>query len=113
MASLSSFTTPAGFQDPKILKGSIFIYRLFDVAEEIRVNQLEKVLLNQRGPEKFNVPKFIDRALVMKQPPMAFGLGDVTLSVDGSDVQASLIEKMRDLGIINLNNQIAIEPGTL
>ncbi len=112
MASLTTFTTPAGFKDPKIAKGHILVYRLFDVAESIKVNELEKVLLNQRGAEKFNVPKFIDRALVMKQPPMAYGLGDVTLNVDGANVQANLIAKMRDYGVISLIYQIPIEPST-
>lgn len=112
MASLAQFSTPQGFKDPAIAKGHILVYRLFDVAEDIKVNDLEKLLLNQRGPEKFNVPKFIDRALVMKQPPMVYGLGNVTLSVDGQDVQANLLAKMRDYGVISFIYQIPIEPGT-
>lgn len=112
MASLSTFTTPAGFKDPRIAKGHILVYRLFDVAEEIKIDQLEKLLLSQGGPEKFNVPKFIDRALVMKKPPISFGLGDIKLKVDGQEVSVGLSAKMRDYGVISLIYTIPIEPGT-
>lgn len=98
--------------NPRVKRGSIFVYRLFDVAEEIRLPAVEALVRDFRGKDKFKVPKFIDRALVMKNPPLAFGLGEQALHLGGLDVNAEILVKIRDFGVISVIYQIPIPTGT-
>lgn len=98
--------------NPKIKKGTILLYRLFDIAEEINMPRVEEILRDNRGPDVFKVPKFIDRGLVMKSRPVSFGLGAETLSIQGRDIQADVMCKVRDFGVLSLIYQIPIQSGT-
>lgn len=95
-----------------IKKGCLLVYRIFDVAEEINVSQIEAILRDNRGPDRFKVPKYIDRGIVMKNPPVTFGLGEEVINVRGREIKADVTVKVRDFGVISLTYQIKIEPGT-
>ena len=95
-----------------IKKGYLLLYRIFDVAEEINVSQIEAILRDNRGPDRFKVPKYIDRGIVMKNPPVTFGLGEEIIFVKGREIKAEVTVKVRDFGVLSLNYQIKIEPGT-
>ena len=41
----------------RIEKGSILIYRVFDIAEEIRLSQAEKIVSQLTGDLEFNSPQ--------------------------------------------------------
>jgi hypothetical protein len=96
----------------KVKKGSILVYRLFDVAEEINISAVDTILRNSQGPDRFNVPKYIDRAIVMKSPPVSFGLGQEKIIIQGRELTAQVFTKIRDFGVLSLIYQIYIEPGT-
>jgi hypothetical protein len=95
----------------KIKKGTILIYRIFDVAEEINISQVDAILRDNRGPDQFKVPKYIDRAIEMKNPPITFGLGTESIEIHGVQVKAEVLVKVRDFGVLSLIYQIPIEPG--
>lgn len=88
------------------------VYRVFDVAEEIVLPKVESLLRGFRGQEKFKVPKYIDRALIMKEPPLAFSLGEQSLEIAGKEFRAELVAKIRDFGVMSLIYNIPIAPGT-
>ncbi len=96
----------------KIQKGCILIYRLFDVAEEINMPQVQAILRDNRGPDHFKVPKYIDRAIEMKNPPVNFGLGEETIHIKGREIKADVLVKVRDFGVLSLIYQIPIASGT-
>lgn len=98
--------------NPRVKRGSILVYRVYDVAEWIQLPKIEAILRDFRGKDRFKVPKFIDRALIMKTPPLAFGLGEHILPLDGKQVKTEVLAKIRDFGVISLIFQIPIEPGT-
>lgn len=95
----------------KVKKGTILIYRIFDVAEEINISQVDAILRDNRGPDQFKVPKYIDRALEIKNPPITFGLGTETIRIQGHEIKADVLVKVRDFGVLSLIYQIPIEPG--
>jgi hypothetical protein len=97
---------------PSVKKGYLLVYRIFDVAEEINVTQVEAILRDHRGPDRFKVPKFIDRGIVMKNPPVTFGLGEEMINIKGREIKADVTVKIRDFGVLSLMYQIKIEPGT-
>jgi hypothetical protein len=96
----------------KVKKGSMLVYRLFDVSEEINMAAVDTILRNNQGPDRFNVPKYIDRAIVMKSPPVSFGLGQEKIIIQGKELNAQVFVKIRDFGVLSLIYQIPIESGT-
>lgn len=95
----------------QIKKGSVLVYRIFDIAEEINIPRAEASLKDIRGPDTFKVPKFIDRGIVVKSRPVAFGLGDVELNLKSSSHKVNVVGKVRDYGVLSLIYQIPIQPG--
>lgn len=95
----------------KIKKGTILIYRLFDIAEEITIPQVEAILQDNRGPDRFKVPKYIDRAIHLKNPPVTFGLGEEVITVNSRTMKADVVIKVRDFGVISIIYQINIPAG--
>lgn len=96
----------------KVKKGSVLVYRMFDIAEEVDMQKAEALLRDSRGQARFKVPKYIDRALIMKAAPVTFGYGEVDLQLKRSKKRATVSGKIRDYGVLSLVYQIPIEPGT-
>jgi len=96
----------------RVKKGSVFVYRIFDIAEEINIPKAEACLKDIRGRDSFKVPKFIDRGIVVKSPPVAFGLGEVEIKLEGGTYTAQVLGKVRDYGVLSLIYQIPIKEGT-
>jgi hypothetical protein len=95
-----------------IKKGSVLVYRIFDIAEEIDLAKAESLLKHIRGPDSFRVPKFIDRGLVMKSRPLAFELGKAYVKLDCGSFEMEVIGKVREFGVLSLVYELPIEPGT-
>lgn len=95
----------------RIKKGSVLIYRLFDVAEEINMPQIDAIMRDSRGPDRFRVPRYIDRALVMRNPPVSFGLGEQNLTIKDRQVKCDVLVKVRDFGVLSFVYQIHLTPG--
>lgn len=98
-------------QNVIIEKGSVLVYRIFDIAEEVRMDKTEALLKNSKGPDTFKVPKYIDRGIVMKSRPLTFGIGEVSLKLDCGVFSAEVYAKVRDYGVLTLIYQIALPEG--
>jgi len=95
----------------RIKRGSVLVYRIFDVAEEIDIPKAEASLQDIKGRETYKVPKYIDRAIVVKSPPVAFGLAPVELDLECGKFRAEVLGKIRDYGVLSLIYQIQIPEG--
>lgn len=95
----------------KIRKGTILVYRLFDIAEEINISQVEAILRDNRGPDRFKVPKYIDRAIHLKKPPVTFGMGEESFTIHNRTFKSDVVIKLRDFGVVSIIYQIPIAPG--
>lgn len=96
----------------RLKKASILVYRIFDVSEEINIAKVQAILRDNRGPHRFRVPKFIDRGIVIKNPPVTFGMGEEILRIRDQEVKAEVFVKVRDFGVLSILYQIPIDPGT-
>jgi len=95
-----------------IQKGSIYIYRVFDIAEEIDLLHAEKILRDSRREDKFQVPKNIDRALVIRTTPLLVNLHAQTIQTKNFSLRAEVSAKIRDYGVLSLIYQIPVLAGT-
>lgn len=98
--------------DLRIKKGTILLYRIFDIAEEVNISRVEEILRDNRGPDHFKVPKFVDRGIVMKSRPVSFGLGTEMVRFKEHEIHLDVMCKVRDFGVLSLIYQMTITPGT-
>lgn len=96
----------------RIRKGSVLVYRIFDIAEEIDLAKAETLLKLVRDVDDFRVPKFIDRGLVMRSRPLAFELGSVKVNLDCGAHEMNVIGKVRNFGVLSLIYEIPLRAGT-
>ena len=72
---------------------------------------MQAILRDNRGPDQFKVPKFIDRAIVMRNPPVTFGLGEEMIRLKGREIKADVLVKVRDFGALSIIYQIPLASG--
>lgn len=95
-----------------IKKGSVLVYRIFDIAEEIDLAKAETLLKTIRGPNAFRVPRFIDRGLLVKSKPLAFELPQVDVKLECGAFRMEVIGKVREYGVLSLVYEIPLREGT-
>lgn len=98
----------------QIQKGSITVLRVFDIAEEIRLETAEELLRNSgQGRHQFTaLPKSVGRALVVRAAPLVFSLEQCQLQFLGKSWPVDIHGKLRDFGVLSLDFQIQIPAGT-
>jgi len=92
------------------LKNSIWVYRLFDIAEEIRLEQVEKILA-QRQAARMRLSRIRPKSIQFKNPPIAVELGEDTVAAGGRSLNVSFTGKVYDLGVIAIIMRIPLLEG--
>lgn len=99
----------------KIQKGSILIYRVFDIAEEINLHRVEELLSSPiqgavRSRLKFTLtPR---QTIIMRNAPVTMSLGESELTFQNETVKAEVFVKIWDYGVLSVMFQIPIPAGT-
>ncbi len=96
----------------KIKRGSVLVYRIFDIAEEIDLAKAETLLKTIRGPNSFRVPRFIDRGLLVKSRPLAFQLAPVDVKLPCGAYRVEVMGKVRVFGVLSLIFEVPLKEGT-
>lgn len=84
------------------MANSIWLYRLFDVAEEINLEQAEKILAHTRSTSRVKLSRLPDRSIHFSNPPVLFNMGRVQVSLGTRILQGSIFGKLYDLGVVSL-----------
>lgn len=97
-------------QELIIRDGAILAYRLFGVAHEIDLKQVEALWANQartarRGWLTATPPK----AMAFGVPPVALPLGPVTLQVEGAGIAAEVTARVYDFGTISFALRVPVQ----
>ncbi len=94
-----------------VQKGSILVYRVFDIAEEINLANVEQILRQAHGDLRLKLaPKSRD-AVVVRNAPVRFGLGDVEFSHKNQIFKAEAFGTLWDYGALSICFQITLPAG--
>ncbi len=96
----------------KIQKGSILIYRLFDVAEEINLSKVEELLKSDSNGSRLKFTRSPRQAVIMRNAPVTLSLGESSLALQDQEHKVEAFAKIWDYGVMSIQFQVAIEPGT-
>ncbi|MCM0607118.1 MAG: hypothetical protein KA715_13595 [Xanthomonadaceae bacterium] len=93
-------------------KGSILIYRVFDIAEEVNLSVVEKILSEAISNERLKLKKGPRNALMMKNAPVILNIQEIDFNFLGQNIRSEVYAKIWDYGVLSLIFQIPIIPGT-
>jgi len=87
------------------LEGAAIVYRLFDIADEIR---LDKALdrMSQSAPRRARPEKGEGQALLIPNPPVTVMLGAEVLDVQGTPHTVEVSARLFDFGVVSLRLRV-------
>ena len=94
-----------------VRRGSVLIYRLFDVAEEIDLIQVERILKQEAGGSRLRIERGPRQALVMRNAPVRVNLGEVDLKLGHLSARCEVVATVFDYGVISVVFQIPLARG--
>ena len=95
-----------------IEKGSILVYRVFDIAEEVNLSVVEKILSEAISNERLKLKKGPRNALVMKNAPVILNIQEIDFEILGQTIRSEVYAKIWDYGVLSLIFQIPIGTGS-
>ena len=94
-----------------IERGFVLHYRVFDVAEEVDLAEIE-TLLKDSPASRLRMARSTRQAFHIRNAPVLLALGPTQVRVGSETLAAETFAKVWDYGILSLQFQFAIAPGT-
>jgi hypothetical protein len=84
------------------LQNSILLYRIYDVAEEIKLDLVERVLSSSKPTARLKLSRARTKSIHIPNPPVTVELGEEKISLSGQSYQTKFTAKIYDLGVISI-----------
>lgn len=95
-----------------ITRGAVLVYRVFDIAEEIDLGAMERLLSSQgSGEARLRIASERRYALVMRNPPVRLSLGEVDLKIGTSIGKYEAFATIFDYGVVSISFQVPVPKG--
>jgi hypothetical protein len=101
-------------RDPIVQRGSILVYRVFDVAHEIdlkRVESLMQASTTGSGNLRVGIARRGRSAIIIRNAPVRLQLGKTAIKIFSETVMADTFATLWDYGAISIVFQLPITPG--
>lgn len=89
-------------------RGSVLVYRMFDVAEAIDLAALEANARAATGTSRLRIARLGGQALIIKNAPVSISLGEQELVIAGATHRCSVQARVWDYGVISLQFRVPI-----
>ncbi len=97
----------------KIRKGTIMLYRCFDIAEEVNLSKVEQILTQEASPkERLRLSRPTGQAVVIKNAPITISLGETSITIMNREYAAETTARIWDYGVLSILFQLTIPEGT-
>jgi len=84
------------------LQNSILLYRIYDVAEEIKLDLVEQFLKSSKPTARLKLSRVRTKSIRIPNPPVTVELGEEKISLSGQSYQTRFTAKIYDLGVISI-----------
>ena len=98
-------------RDPIVQRGSILVYRVFDIAQEIDLKKVESLVSAQVGQSRVGIARRGRNAIVIRNAPVRLQLGKTQFKLFDEAVQADTFATVWDYGVISIVFQVPIAAG--
>ncbi|MGB9846612.1 MAG: hypothetical protein ACPLRH_03795 [Desulfotomaculales bacterium] len=92
------------------MTNSIWLYRLYDVAEEISLPLVEKILAESKPTARLRLSRIRPKSIHIPNPPVTVELGDDTVAIQGNSFPVKFLAKVYDLGVLSIIMRIFLPP---
>ncbi len=96
----------------QIKKGSILIYRAFDIAEEVNLSKVEELIQSEGDRSRLKFARTPRQAVIMRNAPVTLSLGETDLTLHDQNLKVEVFAKVWDYGVLTVLFQVPIAPHT-
>ena len=92
------------------MQNSIWLYRLFDIAEEINLEKVEKILVQNKPTTRMRLARIKPKSMQFKNPPVTVELDGGKVDLPQGTFPTVIIAKIYDLGVVSITQRILLSP---
>ncbi|MCL6612022.1 MAG: hypothetical protein K6T66_10845 [Peptococcaceae bacterium] len=92
------------------MQNFIYLYRIYDLAEEIRLDRVEELLSRVKPTSRMKLSRIKPKSIHIPNPPVTVELGEDTRLFDGAPLNAGYFARVYDLGAVSIIMRISIPP---
>jgi hypothetical protein len=96
----------------QINKGSVLIYRVFDVAEEVDLQKVDALIKSGSERARLKFTRSPRQVVIMRNAPVMLNLGESEVAFEQSKLKVEVHAKIWDYGVISILFQVPISEGT-
>lgn len=89
---------------------AIWIYRLFDIADEIDLEAAERLLAVASPVSRLRLTRVSPKAIVFKNPPVMVEMGNREVTLAGLTLGADVRARVYDLGVVAVILRVGVPP---
>ncbi|HEY0140837.1 MAG TPA: hypothetical protein VGF48_08070 [Thermoanaerobaculia bacterium] len=89
-------------------RGSVLVYRMFDVAEAIDLGALEANARAATGSSRLRIARAGGQALIIKNAPVSISLGEHDVTIAGMPHRCAVQARVWDYGVISLQFRVPV-----
>ncbi len=95
----------------RINRGAVLVYRVYDVAEEIDLAEVERVLSQAQGEGRVRIDRALRQAVVIRNAPVRVRLGETSFRLGDERLRAESFATILDYGVISISVRVPIPRG--
>lgn len=84
------------------MKNGIWLYRLYDTAEEFYLDKVEETLAKEKQTSRLKFTRVKPKSIIIENPPVSVTIGALELNLEKWKLSANLTAKVYDVGVISL-----------
>jgi hypothetical protein len=93
----------------EIQRGSLLLYRVFDVGEEIDLHALEEILKTGKGEKRVRISPAKPEALIVKDAPVRVQLGNDQVTLAGASRACEITATIWNYAAVSLRYQFSLD----
>ncbi len=92
------------------MHNAILLYRLYDVADEINLELVEKIFSAEKPTSRLRLVRVPPKSIHIENPPVGVELGSDRVTLGGVDYQVHFSARVYDLGVVSIIMRIGLPP---
>lgn len=93
------------------MQDSIWLYRIYDVAEEISLPEVEAILAREKPTGRMKLARVRPKSIHIENPPVAVELGTKKIALNGREFTGVMYAKVFSLGMVSLTLRLSVPAG--
>ncbi len=94
------------------MQNSIWLYRLYDIAEEVNLDKVEAMLAQNKPTSRMRLARIKAKSMQFKNPPVLVELQGGEVKLPQGTFPTAINAKIYDLGVISIALRILLTPET-